>query len=190
MRVLILILLLNFPASAQPVTIGVKGGTRIMNDIEGSGVSESKRYLFGPSVEIKLPFRFAVEADALYSRSGFRASNYSFAGGYTEGQRANAWEFPLLAKYRPLRHMFVEGGYVPRTMSGSGHADSIIIDIQTGKITRASGESNRSYAVTHGVLTGGGAEFHLGHVRIAPEFRYTRWLNRSLDDFGPHGYFN
>ena len=59
-------LLLTFPSFSQSIAIGVKGGIRATNDVEGSGTSESKRYLVGPAVEVILPFRIAVEVDALY----------------------------------------------------------------------------------------------------------------------------
>lgn len=102
MHRIILVLFLSLPSFSQSITIGVKGGIRATNDVEGSGTSESKRYLVGPAVEVKLPFRLALEVDALYSRFGLRTSQGGFFGFTDQSQRASSWEFPILAKYRLL----------------------------------------------------------------------------------------
>jgi len=55
-------------AGAQLVSVGVKGGVLITNPARYN--DESQRYIVGPSVEFRLPFRFAAEIDALYTRTG------------------------------------------------------------------------------------------------------------------------
>jgi hypothetical protein len=190
-RILLFILVFNLHQSlfSQRLAIGVKGGVRLTEDFELSGASQSKRYLAGAAVEIKLPLRFAIEADALYSRAGFQVLSSSPFGSSIETQRANVWEIPLLAKFRPFRHVFAEAGYAPRIMTGSGRFESTSIDFLTGNVTRSSGAAKRDYDVSHGLITGGGIEFHLGPLRLSPEVRYTRWNNRPVDGFGSHGYF-
>ena len=54
MHRLVFFLLLIIPSFSQSLAIGVKGGIRATNDVEGSGTSESKLYLVGPAVEVKL----------------------------------------------------------------------------------------------------------------------------------------
>ena len=184
---LVFFLLLTFPSFSQSIAIGVKGGIRATNDVEGSGTSESKRYLVGPAVEVILPFRIAVEVDALYSRFGLRSGTGGFYGYTIQSQRANSWEFPILGKFRLVRPFFVEAGYVPRTMSGSTHSDSFLIDIN-GKQPRQTGDRKADYQLTHGLLAGGGVDLPFGRLRLSPEFRYTRWLNRSFDIEGSHGF--
>jgi len=78
------------------------------------------RWTVGPSIEVRLPFRFALEFNALYRT---QRQNYSFSSPLspannsylvTGGERSSIWDFPLLLKYRfnlgPLRP-FVSGGY-------------------------------------------------------------------------------
>src|SRR5258708_39098050 len=55
-------------ATAQLVSVGVKGGVSITEP--GGYNDESRRYIVAPSVEVRLPFRFAAEVDALYTPIG------------------------------------------------------------------------------------------------------------------------
>ena len=189
MRNLALSLFLTIPLFCQSFAIGVKGGLRVTSDLEGYATSESKRYLVGPAVEVKLPLRLAIEVDALYSRFGLRTANGGFFGSYTQSQRANSWEFPILAKFRPFRPVFVEGGFVPRTMSGgSTHYESISIDF-SGNSKRDTGDLKTDYDASRGWIVGGGLELPFRHLRLAPEVRYTRWNDQPVFLYGPHGYF-
>jgi hypothetical protein len=146
------------------------------------------RYLVGPAVEVKLPLHLAVEVDALYSRFGLRTTNGYIGGSYTQSQRANSWEFPILAKFRPFRPVFVEGGFVPRTMSGSTHYESVSIDF-AGNSKRDAGDLDTQYDVTRGWIVGGGLDLPFRHFRVSPEVRYTRWNDRPVFLYGSHGYF-
>jgi hypothetical protein len=188
-RLFIAAILLSVPLFGQGFAAGVKGGVRMTDDLEGDAASESKRYLVGPAVELQLPFRLAVEVDALYSRFGLRSVNGdTFGSVYIRSDRANSWEFPILAKFRPLPLLFVEGGYVPRTMSGRTHSDSsTVVDLAGTRVHQVS-TNDTHYGLSHGVLVGGGLELPLGHLRLAPELRYTYWGNRALDLEGSHGY--
>lgn len=179
MQRLLFALLLSLPSFGQSVAIGVKGRIRATDDLQGFATSESKRYLVGP----------AVEVDALYSRFGLRTTNGDFLGSaYIQSRRANSWEFPLLGKFRPMRHIFVEAGYVPRTTSGSTHFDSTTVGF-AGNRTRQTGQQKTDYLLTHGLIAGGGIDLPFGRLRLSPEVRYTRWLNRSFDIQAAHGFF-
>ena len=63
-------------ALAQPVSFGVKGGVPLTDAVEGDfgGASEARRYTVGLMIELRLPASFAFEADGLYRRTGYRAS--------------------------------------------------------------------------------------------------------------------
>src|SRR5262245_15774495 len=114
-------------AQAQPVSFGVKGGVPLTGAVEGSfgGASEAGRYTVGPMLELRLPASFAFEANALYKRTGYRASQ-SDSGVAIMGQvRARSWEFPMLMKYylasapaAPRSHgrLYVGAGYVVRRL--------------------------------------------------------------------------
>jgi hypothetical protein len=188
------------PATAQLFSVGLKGGIPLTDAVDGSyGVqSKMKRYVVGPMVEIKLPFSFALEADALYRRTGY---NSTFSGLQSTGMeqlRANSWEFPLLAKYyftprAPLR-LYVSGGYVARRLSG---IDAVIhsfgTDVGTGLPFDITYNPVTTYLLqdnpTHGVAIGGGARLHAGFLRISPEIRYTHWGGAPFNTQGSRGYF-
>ena len=132
----------NQVASAQLVSIGVKGGVPFLDTNEHG--DESRPYIIGPSVEIRLPAGFAIEVDALYRRIGdtlgFNAS--SIGAGlnvipstsfYIDRQRGNDWEFPFLGKYyfRPRTagwQPFLSTGWALRTVSFHQDISETVID--------------------------------------------------------------
>jgi len=163
------------PCVSQGLTVEVKGGLRLSGDESPYGpleTSTSKRYLVGPSVEVGLPFHFAFEADALYSRLGRK---FWFPGIGREADirtTANAWVFPLLIKYRvpvPRVHPFLSAGYAPRRTSGSVRTAQYDF---FGNVTHSSVDW---HAHDRAIVAGGGMEFRFGHARISPEVRYLRW---------------
>ncbi len=85
--------------------IGAVGGVSLTESFWGFGINESKRYLIGPSVEVRIHGGFAVELDAIYRRLGSsgafgsRASAEGPISFYTFRERDNSWELPVLAKY-------------------------------------------------------------------------------------------
>ena len=132
--VLLVTITINEVASAQLVSIGVKGGVPFLDTNQGG--DESRPYIVGPSVEIRLPAGFAIEVDALYRRVG-NTFGFNFSGidagsnvvpttsFYIDRQRGNYWEFPFLGKYyfRPrttawqpfLEHgLGLPHGWIPR----------------------------------------------------------------------------
>src|SRR5580704_7591899 len=120
--ILTLAVLCGHRAVAQRVAVGLEGGVRTTDDVSGSLTSESKRYIVGPKVEIRLPLRLSFEFDALYRRFGFTGYETSCCGNSVTRERSNSWEFPMILKYRiPVvpGHPFVGAGYAPRTVDGT-----------------------------------------------------------------------
>src|SRR5579864_6780893 len=118
MRVWSLLFLTCCACAAQSITIGVLGGGRATDDVTFWAKSESRRYVAGPTLEVGLPFGFALEADALYHRHRYIWATGNFAGFDTELERANDWEFPMLVKYYlPIRKIKPFGvvGIAPRS---------------------------------------------------------------------------
>jgi len=155
------------------MTVGVEGAARLTSDQQGYGTSESKPYLVGPMIEVRLPFHFAIEADALYSRLGYLSYIPLIANESTIRTIANAWEFPVLVKYRlpvPRVRPYVSLGLAPRHASGT--INSIHYGYEPSDVTFSSVDW---HARDHAWVVGGGFEFRLGHFRIAPEMRYLRW---------------
>jgi hypothetical protein len=137
----------------------------------------------GASVEVHLPARFAIEADALYQRLG--ESNNLIALLPTPffdatRERGNDWEFPLYVKYYFRPHTaawqpFIGTGYAFRTVSF--HDDTSVLNIP--------GESNGSshFDFRSGLGVGAsvvaGLRFHYGPIAFLPQVRYTRWGDTS-----------
>ena len=179
---------------AQSIAIGGIGGARVTDDVlsfntpEANVVSgvpafrlESRFYVAGPTIEIGLPHFLSVEFDALYHRQRFFHTFYHDTFYTTSSERDNTWEFPFLLKYK-LRSLavdpFVEAGVAPRIMTGR-----VTGTFQTDLITLSppsTSTSAASYSPSVGFVGGGGLQFHRGHLRIAPQVRYTRWLTMPV----------
>jgi hypothetical protein len=123
-------------------------------------------------IEIGLTHGFAVEFDAVYHRQGFFSAFYHDTVYYTSRERDNSWEFPLLLKYKlrfSVLSPFVEAGVAPRTISGRV--------VSAGPF----GPSvPLSYSPSVGFVAGGGLQFNLGHLRLTPQVRYTRWATAPV----------
>ena len=81
--------------SAQIVSFGVRAGIPINNLISaGKGRSASTEwYAIGPTIEVKLPFRFAVSSDFLYVQIVLGLPSGSPAA------TVHRWGLPVLLKY-------------------------------------------------------------------------------------------
>jgi hypothetical protein len=171
---------LCFAAAAYaqlPISVGVKGGVSLTDAFQttstsvtipslpffssgsysASTYSDSKDYIVGPFVELRLPFGFAAEADALYRPVSLAIAGSSPGyGSYKTSERYTTWEISALAKYRfrhiPLIRPFVSVGPTFRPTA-----------------------SYVNFLSNAGISAGGGVEFKLLFLRIAPEVRYTHW---------------
>jgi hypothetical protein len=175
-------------ASAQLVSVGVKGGISITDPGYYSS-DESHRYVVGPSVEVRLPFRYAVEADALYMRVG-RTTIFNYPGilpGTDTTQntistrtRGNSWEFPILGKY-----YFNSPGHKVRPFLGTGysfrttwfHDDSTVTVLSPSPITSVTTPYKSDYrsSLQVGAAFTAGLRIGVGRMSVLPELRYTRW---------------
>jgi hypothetical protein len=150
----------------QSVSIGAVGGGMASNDLGNPWLkSVSMRYTIGPQLDIGLPLGFGIEADALYRHQGYQITFNT----YPE-QFATSWEFPLLLKKSlpfPVVKPFAEAGWAPRLLQGTSY--------YPGSTT------------SHGLVIGGGVEFGIGRLHLAPEARYTRWNNNPVLAIIPNG---
>jgi hypothetical protein len=167
-------------APAQLVSVGALGGVRLTDGF--SYDDESRRYVVGGSVEIRLPARFAIEADALYQRVG---ETSSFSGSlpspyfFITRERGNSWQFPMYVKYyfRPQTaawQPFMGTGYAFRTVSFHG-------DTSEGGAAAIISNFHEDFRSSLGVGASimAGLRFHYGPVAILPQVRYTRWGDSS-----------
>jgi hypothetical protein len=191
-RILFLGLLITMgvrAASAQIVSLGVKGGIRF-TDASG-GQDESRPYVVGPSIEFRLPAHFVIEVDALYQRLG-NTSQFNFFGGITSPGdngpfpvsaiyrvRANSWEFPVLGKYylRPRSaawQPFIGTGWSLRT-SGLHTNGSVTTRDSSGVTSTSNFHDHYQSGVDVGAVFAAGVKYRVGRLAFAPEARYTRW---------------
>ncbi len=172
MRKVLPLLLVFSSIGLSQISFGVKGGIPL-NDAYYDYKSlltygtathpTTQRYIIGPTLEVHLPGRFSVEADALYRRSSF---DFSLAGTTASiHDVARNLEFPLLAKWEitpgPIRP-FIDGGVSFR---------HVFLSNNPGFLTNPT--------TTGGVL-GAGITLKAGPIRISPEIRYTHWGSTAL----------
>lgn len=179
-RALLLFSFCSAVGFAQPLGFGIKGGLPL-NDLFDTrgGVqasafnTETKRYIFGPTVELRLPAGFAIEADALYSRAKF--SSPLSAAGSLAGSVIDAanWEFPVVAKKKfrgsdviaASVRPYVEAGASFRRISGIRNLPAFLSGNRGGEVDTQN----------TGFVAGAGIEFRVLNIRVSPELRWTRW---------------
>jgi hypothetical protein len=188
----VLLVLLPTVLSAQIFSFGVKGGLPLTSASDsqlessrsfyGTVDFEMKRYAFGPTVEVKLPFGFRFEADALYQHVRTTAiSATAFPTGALTFQTtaASPWEIPLL-----LKHRFGHGRFTPYASAGSTLRR--IGDVTYNQwsmpppgypasfthVIYPSGEPVRA-----GITAAGGVSVRTRFLRFEPELRYTHWTS-------------
>ncbi len=152
-------------AVAQPLGIGVKLGTTLTDAIssaQSASLPQSDTLIVGPYLELRLGNAFAIEADALYLPGLYSNT----AGG------GSVWQFPILAKFRLL-----SGPIAPYLEGGPSY--SHLSDVKT--------LPDLLHSSNYGLVLGGGIEFKVAHIRIAPEIRYNGFVFTNIEN--PLGLF-
>jgi opacity protein-like surface antigen len=193
MRSLCLLLLGAFAAYSQPFSAGIKAGvpfTDFLNTVESGNFayhSVPNRYIVGVGAELRLPFGLGVEVDALYRHLNY--SSTAVSTGITTvtaaaNATANAWEFPLLAKYRfggKIIHPFIDGGVAWDTLQGLKKTiQTTVAGITNTTTTSNPAELNQT--TTTGFVLGAGVDVKALVIHIVPEIRYTRWGAKHFFD--------
>lgn len=182
MKLVLLFLFATTGAFAQ-FSFGVRGGLPLTNFFQAASnpdetfSSSATRFIIGPTVELRLPAGFSLEAEALFRHFQYNGST-NVVDGLVQTTASNAWEFPLLVKYRTpglFVKPFLDGGVAFDHWSGTNQ----IIAAASG-IGASSGTSGSNA----GFVLGAGIELHLPLVRLSPEIRYTRWGAASVTDLG------
>jgi hypothetical protein len=184
-RILPLLLLCSVPGFSQLFSAGIRGGvplTDFVNTVESGRTSyftHTNRYIIGPTAELHLPFGFGIEVDALYRHVNYQSNSMGVDTFSTSSATANAFEFPLLVKYRfgtKVVHPFVDAGYAFDTLQGL--TETITNHAISGNLTSTRSTSDPSelqHKTTRGIVFGGGLNIRLLVVHIIPEIRYTHW---------------
>jgi opacity protein-like surface antigen len=143
---------------AQPVMAGLKIGvpltdafTVVNNPSNTSSIlANANDYTLGPFVEVRLPFKFSIEGDALY-----RGYSFNVLGATTH---ASSWDFPIVAKYH-----FLKGPVKPYVEGG----------LDFSHLSDVSGLFTLNHNSNFGVVLGAGVQVNLLVLRLSPEIRYT-----------------
>jgi hypothetical protein len=163
-------------AFAQPIGLGIKGGVPFGDLFESQSSNadtDTKRYIVGPMIELRLPAGLAIEGDALYTRANF-SSVLSGAGSILGAPfNTNAWEFPILLKKKfgganavaASARPYFGVGVSFRHLSGVSGIGSFITGNESGEV-----DPNNT-----GFVAGGGVEIRALFIKIAPELRFTYW---------------
>ena len=172
------------PVVAQRLTLGAVVGTSVTGDFhagtfntgsytviggpyDGQTVHDtittsptSRQFIVGPKLELRLPWRLSVEADALHRPVHQKTDDVTkYSGGtktiYDFPESTNAtWEIPVLVKYR-----FSDSNWHPFLNAGPSYRP-----VGTGR--------NLSHV---GITIGAGIEVQAWHVTLSPQVRYTHW---------------
>ena len=189
MRPVFLLLLGAVSAWAQLFSYGVKAGVPITQFLDAAKSqqfafnSATNRYIVGPTAELHLPFGLGVEVDILYRHFDYNGSGTLVDVITNSRTTGNAWEFPLLAKYRfptKLVHPYVDAGVAWDTLSGLTEAIT-----RNSITTSTSSPAELNTTATRGLVMGAGLSVKLLMVHVSPEIRITRWGTQHFID--PNG---
>jgi hypothetical protein len=175
-KIIVAAALLGRAALAQSVSLGVVAGTHLTDSFTSSTLpfsggsytsallfsSGPKSLIIGPSIELRLPWRFSVEVDALHRNWESREQYVTSVSGllpFTHSSTHTPWQFPILAKYRlpgfKLQPVLESGISLRPAGTGSG--------------------------LSHvGFTAGAGVEVAAKGWRISPVLRYTRWSTGNM----------
>jgi hypothetical protein len=155
--------------------------------------SETRRYTIGPTVEISLTDRIAVNVNPLYRRAGSSASLFSsfsdVAIPYESVRsiwrtRAHSLELPVIGKYyfgdsRRLWRPFAGAGFSFQTAWQSIQGFTAMRDRDTDIVRTNFFNTDQRTATDAGAVFNTGIILKRGRFQFAPEIRYTRWGSAS-----------
>jgi opacity protein-like surface antigen len=192
MRPLFLLLFGAVSAWAQLFSYGVRAGVPL-NDFLNAAKSQqfafnttTNRYIVGPTAELHLPFGFGIEFDILYRHFDYNGSATLMNVVSNSRTTANAWEFPLLAKYRiPMKivHPYVDAGVAWDKLSGLTQTITSTFVALTTTTTR-SNPAELNTTATRGFVMGAGVSVKVLKIQVSPEIRFTRWGAQHFIDPG------
>ena len=188
------VLLLCCEANGQRLSFGVKGGTPLSDTNRSAVIGDrlsgygpwslsTRRYTVGGTFEVGIPFGLYVEVDALYKRTDTTQHGFwnpSF--GTITRLAANSWEFPMMLKHRwnrRFRPFAALGGTFRRIQGFDASVETFAYGLNPPY-------SVYRYRIDQPLTQGGIASgvgmllLSVGHLKITPELRYTRWTSISF----------
>jgi opacity protein-like surface antigen len=170
---------------AQLFSYGVKAGVPLTEFLDAAKSqqfafnSTTNRFIVGPTAELHLPFGLGIEFDILYRHFDYNGSG-TLAGIVTSSSATgNAWEFPLLAKYRfpkmKIVHPYVDAGVAWDKLSGLTQAITSTVAPNRTATTSTSDPAQLNATATRGFVMGAGLSVKVLVIHLSPEVRFTRW---------------
>jgi opacity protein-like surface antigen len=186
MRTIFVFLLFSTPSWTQLISAGIKAGVPLdrAGQEDNRTTVDNPRWIVGATAEVGIGAHFAIGVDALYRRLGYsQGRNVGSAAFFTDSKTSH-WEFPIYAKYRfgreGIRPFLTGGGAFERA-----HTTGTAGCIGDPQLCGSTGVHDlNSTSSGGGFLVGAGVEFKAGVLKIAPEFRYTRWLRGYFSGAG------
>jgi hypothetical protein len=176
MRILVALFMCS-PVLAQTFSAGLRSGVVVPSGLAADG-SQGVSALIGPAVEMTLSRGVGIELEFLVRRIGIPASAVP--------ARAVAWQFetPSTFKYQfpaPAKPFMRAGISFNRIFAVSGatqcargtSGDQFYCE---GAIPIA----ELRHRSTLGFVAGGGIRFKINRLRLEPELRLTRWIDRNF----------
>jgi len=191
MRILLPLLVSAIPAFAQPLTVGAKVGvpaTDFLSTVQSSRFgfnSSTQRYIVGATAELRLPKGLGIEFDALFRRFHYDGSSNLADVLLSNRTTGNAWEFPLLFKYRfPTRVVrpYFDAGMAWDTLSGLQQTITQTVSPSRVIATSSGSPQELKNNTSKGVVLGFGLEIRALLLRISPEVRFTHWGSDHFSD--------
>lgn len=179
--VLATLLLASSIGEAKSVSFGLDIGVPLnhLATAESGMVATTGRFTLGPSLQVSLPRHFGLEADLLYKRLRFGL------GSEPARLTVHRLELPL-----QLRYVFQSSHLRPFVHAGLSFDRAIAVSGSSACAEAIAGKG--SYCIggkaavqlrhrhTHGFVLGAGMDFRRGKLRLAPEIRATRWVDRNF----------
>jgi hypothetical protein len=204
--VLLICILLAPSASAQFISLGVKGGVPLGQTLEGQTVdpigvlgkcgecasSRTLPYIVGPSLEVYLTPKLRLSVDALYGRAVYDHTSTTFwtmaSGSFNDEKHAvDRLEIPILLQYTFGSwhgvHPFLAGGVSVR------YSQDAVQSRQYGSIDppyvfvgprEAVSQSVPNDSTDWGATFAVGARFGRGRLHPSIEYRFTHWTDQPI----------
>lgn len=179
MRLLATLLFVLAPVIAQTIRFGARAGLPVGTSLGANRPydASSQRYVGGPAVEIGLPYGFAAGADFM-----LQAATFEVARSRATVRR---WELPLLLTYyagRLRARPFLRAGVSFNRVFSVGNAMGCGRGPFGEQFYCLSGAAvaELRHRSTYGAVVTGGIQFRFNRIRIEPEIRATRWIDRNF----------
>lgn len=146
-------------------------------------------YVVGATAEFRITPRFGIVVDALmrhyrYDGKGQYTGGYS---GYSSHTTMNAWEFPLLLRYRfrsgKAVSPFVNAGEAIDWLQHMRQVTSTYYYYGGGSIVWTAPPSELQQRTVAGIVSGAGVDVRLPRgLHLTPQARYTFWTQGHFLD--------